>query len=242
MGRRHVGGERFFVDDANASAAAAFRASVAANEAWSGGIFPDSNADECAAHVCHPATARRRGFAAYNDDADGLGSFCKEYWDDQILGWCTWASPWRCRVMNLILKELCNQLAYWEHPQSLTKKELAIASYMIIALVVNMAFLPLFMAAQIDTLAGIPFLFKGGHPDMTGIGTRTSPASSRRSWILNAGSFPFTLLTPVVIWRLNRWYFTDKVKSQRELNELTTPPPFLLSERYASSSRGLCTR
>jgi hypothetical protein len=36
----------------------------------------------------------------------------------------------------------------------------------------------------------------------------------------------------VVIWRLNRWYFTDKVKSQRELNELTTPPPFLLSERY----------
>ena len=37
---------------------------------------------------------------------------------------------------------------------------------------------------------------------------------------------------PVVIWRLNRWYFTDKVKSQRELNELTTPPPFLLSERY----------
>ena len=223
----------FFVDDANAGAAAAFRASVAANEAWSGGIFPDSNADECAAHVCHHCYCKKKGFAAYNDDADGLGSFCKEYWDDQILGVVYLGIAVAVStVMNLILKELCNQLAYWEHPQSLTKKELAIASYMIIALVVNMAFLPLFMAAQIDALAGIPFLFKGGHPDMTGYWYSDFSNKFAQIVILNAGSFPFTLLTPVVIWRLNRWYFTDKVKSQRELNELTTPPPFLLSERY----------
>ena len=49
---------------------------------------------------------------------------------------------------------------------------------------------------------------------------------------LNAVSFPFTLLSPVVLWKLQVWFFTNKVKSQRELNELMTPPPFLLSERY----------
>jgi hypothetical protein len=83
-------------------------------------------------------------------------------------------------IMNLILKELCNFLAMWEHPHSLTKKELAIASYMIVALVVNMAFLPLFMAAQIQKLSGVPFLFKGGHPDMTGYWYTNFQTSSRR--------------------------------------------------------------
>lgn len=224
----------FFVNDANASAAAAFRASASdSTSSWSGGIFPDSNVDECAAHVCHHCYCKEKGFSAYNDDVDGLGAFCKEYWDDQLLsvvylGIAVAVST----VMNLILKELCNQLAYWEHPQSLTKKELAIASYMIAALVVNMAFLPLFMAAQIDALAAIPFLFKGGHADMSGYWYSDFSNKFAQIVILNALSFPFTLLTPVVIWRLNRWYFTDKVKSQRELNELTTPPPFLLSERY----------
>jgi hypothetical protein len=123
-------------------------------------------------------------------------------------------------------------MAMWEHPQSLTKKELAIASYMILALVVNMAFLPLFMASEIPELKSIPFLFKGGHPDMGGYWYTDFSNKFAQIVILNAGSFPFTLLTPVVIWRLNRWYFTPKVKSQRELNELMTPPPFLLSERY----------
>jgi hypothetical protein len=223
----------FFPPAANATAAAALHASSADDEAYAGGVLATSHAAECAAHICHHCYCEKKGFDAYSNDDDGLGSFCKEYWDDQFVGVAyLGVTVGVSTVMNLILKELCNQLAYWEHPQSLTQKELAIASYMIIALVVNMAFLPLFMAAQIDALSPVPFLFKGGHPDMTGAWYTDFSNKFAQIVILNAGSFPFTLLTPVVIWRLKRWYFTEKVKSQRELNELMTPPPFLLSERY----------
>lgn len=225
----------FFTDSANTTEATAFRSAYTngTSTAWAGGIVTTSNMDECAAHVCYHCYCKEKGFSAYYDDTDGLGDFCKEFWDDQTYGIVYLAvAVGVSTVMNLILKELCNFMAMWEHPQSLTKKELAIASYMILALVVNMAFLPLFMASEIPELKSIPFLFKGGHPDMGGYWYTDFSNKFAQIVILNAGSFPFTLLTPVVIWRLNRWYFTPKVKSQRELNELMTPPPFLLSERY----------
>jgi|TARA_B110000967_G_scaffold71004_1_gene73507 hypothetical protein len=225
----------FFTATENATAAAVFRLEYTAGTAtaWAGGLVTNSNVDECAAHVCYTCYCKGKGFGAYYESKDGLQDFCKQYWDNQTLGvvYLTLAVS-VSMIMNLILKELCNFLAMWEHPHSLTKKELAIASYMIVALVVNMAFLPLFMAAQIQKLSGVPFLFKGGHPDMTGYWYTDFSNKFAQIVILNAGSFPFTLLTPVVLWRINVWLNTPKVKSQRELNELMTPPPFLLSERY----------
>ena len=71
-------------------------------------------------------------------------------------------------TMNIILKELCNQLAWYEHPQSLTQREMAIASYLVVSLVINMALLPLFVVANISEFRALPWLFKGDHKDVAG--------------------------------------------------------------------------
>ena len=71
-------------------------------------------------------------------------------------------------TMNLILKELCNQLAWYEHSHSLTQRELSIASYLVVSLVINMALLPLFVMANISELRDLPWLFEGDHKDVGG--------------------------------------------------------------------------
>jgi len=210
------------------SGAAAFRASFP-----DGGLDPSSQVDECAAFVCYACYCGDRGYSKYSNDSDGLGSFCEKYWTDQINRWLVViAAVLVSTTMNIILKELCIWLAWFEHPQSLTARELSTASYMIVALVVNMALLPLFMTADISELSSLPWLFKGDHYDVAGPWYGEFSKKFAEIAIINAVSFPFTLLSPVILWRLKLWFFVNKVKSQRELNELTTPPPFLLSERY----------
>ena len=223
-----VGDMRAHSDFYSGSGAAAFRASFPV-----GGLDPSSQVDECAAFVCYACYCGDRGYSKYSNDSDGLGSFCEKYWTDQINRWLVViAAVLVSTTMNIILKELCIWLAWFEHPQSLTARELSTASYMIVALVVNMALLPLFMTADISELSSLPWLFKGDHYDVAGPWYGEFSKKFAEIAIINAVSFPFTLLSPVILWRLKLWFFVNKVKSQRELNELTTPPPFLLSERY----------
>ena len=217
----------------SSSNAAAFRAAHAVGTTWDGGFETSSNVDECAAHVCYNCYCAEMGYYAYSSDEDGLGSFCKAYWDDLINKGLVMATAVLVSMtMNIILKELCNQLAWYEHPQSLTQREMAIASYMVVSLVINMALLPLFVVANISEFSALPWLFKGDHKDVAGPWYGEFSKKFMEIAFLNAVSFPFTLLSPVVLWKLQVWFFTNKVKSQRELNELMTPPPFLLSERY----------
>ena len=222
------------------SNAAAFRAAHSVGTMWDGGFDTSSNVDECAAHVCYNCYCGEMvGYSANilrlfdNSDKDGLGSFCKAYRDDQINKALVMAAAVLVSMtMNLILKELCNQLAWYEHSHSLTQRELSIASYLVVSLVINMALLPLFVMANISELRDLPWLFEGDHKDVGGPWYGEFSKKFMEIAFLNAVSFPFTLLSPVVLWKLQVWFFTNKVKSQRELNELMTPPPFLLSERY----------
>ena len=105
--------------------------------------------------------------------------------------------------------------------------------------------------ANISELRDLPWLFEGDHKGVGGPWYGEFSKKFMEIAFLNAVSFPFTLLSPVVLWKLQVWFFTNKVKSQRELNELMTLPPFLLSERYgqliaqvmySSSSPRVCPR
>ena len=130
-------------------------------------------------------------------------------------------------VPQKIIKELAIRLSFFERPHSTTARELGIAEKMTVALMVNMCLLPLLMTTQL----AIPS-WPGKFDDTSSGWFNDFGNTLVQIALINSISFPFTLLSPVIIWRLLVHFLTPSVKSQRQLNELWTPPPFLLSERY----------
>ncbi|KAK3255741.1 hypothetical protein CYMTET_35089, partial [Cymbomonas tetramitiformis] len=50
------------------------------SEGWAGGLYPDSNADECAGEVCYACYCQDQGIEKYSNGEDDLDGFCNDYW------------------------------------------------------------------------------------------------------------------------------------------------------------------
>lgn len=202
-----------------AAEVATFRAGIeTAGAAWTGGFDQATHMDECAAQICYSCYCKK-------NTAD---EFCKEHNENEaertlilIGAICVSATA------NLIIKELAIRLSFFERPHSTTARELGIAEKMTVALMVNMCLLPLLMTTQL----AIPS-WPGKFDDTSSGWYNDFGNTLVQIALINSISFPFTLLSPVIIWRMLVYFLTPSVKSQRQLNELWTPPPFLLSERY----------
>lgn len=224
-----------FYTNKNASVVAAFRASTAAGsrKLWDGGFDPISNVDECAAHVCYGCYCSEKGYWDYDNNADGLGDFCKEYWDNEILRQIILAfGIMVSSAMNIVLKELNVVLSKMEHDHSHTKQEFSIAARMMVSLTINSALLPMLMAADITELRRVPFLFKGDFSEVNAqwyseVGNLVVQVAA-----VNAVTFPLSCLSKVWLWKLKIYFFSPYIRTQQQLNQLYRPPRFLLSERY----------
>lgn len=219
---------------ANASAGAAGSGGDAqAQAAWGGGFDPSSQIDECAAHVCYGCYCRKKGYWDYQKDADGLGSFCEEYWSNEMLRQAMWIGGILVSSgMNIIIKLASIVLSELEHAHSLTFQEVSISWKMMLALVINTSLLPLFMGASIHELRFVPFLFEGDYPDVTSEWYAEFGNGFVQVAFINALAFPLSCIGKVWEWQLRIKFFTPRVKTQRQLNQLYRPPKFLLSERY----------
>ena len=74
--------------------------------------------------------------------------------------------------MNILIKVLSRVFSQLERHHSFTDQEKAVSNKLTAALAVNMVLLTLALSADVSSLSGIPFLFKGSFADMTGIGTK----------------------------------------------------------------------
>ena len=196
-----------------AAEVAAFRADIeTTGAAWTGGFDKATKMDECAAQICYSCYCKKHT----EDD------FCKthnDYEAERVLiligAICVSATA------NLIIKEMAIRLSFFERPHSMTARELGISEKMTVALMVNMCLLPLLMTTQL----AIPS-WPGKFDDTSSGWYNDFGNTLVQIALINSISFPFTLLSPVIIWRLLVYFLTPGVKSQRQLNELWTPPPF----------------
>lgn len=201
----------------DAAGVTAFRDETA-GAVWTGGFDDTTHIDECAAQICYSCYCKK------NTEED----FCKTYNENEVeFNLIIVGAICVSATANLIIKELAIRLSFFERPHSTTARELGIAEKMTVALMVNMCLLPLLMTTQL----AIPS-WPGKFDDTSSGWFNDFGNTLVQIALINSISFPFTLLSPVIIWRLLVHFLTPSVKSQRQLNELWTPPPFLLSERY----------
>lgn len=218
---------------ANGAGGAGSGGDAHAQATWGGGFDPSSQIDECAAHVCHGCYCRKKGYWDYEKDADGLGSFCEEYWSNEMLrqailiGGIVVSSG-----INIVIKLASIVLSELEHAHSLTFQEVSISWKMMTALVINTSLLPLFMGADIHELRFVPFLFEGYYTDVTSEWYADFGNGFVQVAFINALAFPLSCIGKVWLWQLRIKVLTRRVKTQRQLNQLYRPPKFLLSERY----------
>jgi len=228
-----------FYTNGNASAVAAFRASIAGAGAgagvppWGGGFDSSSEVDECAAHACYGCYCSAMGSRAYNANTDGLGAFCDEYFTNEVLrdviaaGGVVVSS-----AMNIVIKEANQLMSQMERSHSLTAQEVSFSCKMMLALIINTMMLPLFLGADIGELAKVPFLFQGEYSEVSSEWYNEFGNRFIQIALINAIAFPLSCLGKVGKWRLMIWFYSSRVRTQQQLNDLYRPPRFFLSERY----------
>ena len=200
---------------------------------WNGGFDSASEVDECAAHACYGCYCKKRGYFNYRNDVDGLGSFCDEFWSNEVLAQVFWIGGVMVSSgMNIVIKLASIMLSKMERPHSITFQEVSISWKMMLALVINTALVPLMIGADIPQMRLLPFLFKGDYPGVTSEWYAEVGNGLVQVAFINAFAFPLSCLGKVWRWQIRNWFLTPRVKTQRQLNQLYRPPKFLLSERY----------
>lgn len=199
---------------------------------YHGGFLTGTNVDECAAHLCYACYCEAKGHRAVRFDEDGLQEFCEEYWfmklsRDTLMAIAVLVSA----SMNILIKVLSRVFSQLERHHSFTDQEKAVSNKLTAALAVNMVLLTLALSADVSSLSGIPFLFKGSFADMTRHWYEEFANRFCQVALLNAIMFPISCANPILKWRGTLFLREKFVNTQRQLNQLYIPPEYLLSER-----------
>ena len=219
----------------SAAAVESFRSAAQAGEdsgTYHGGFLTGTNADECAAHLCYACYCEAKGHKAFRYDEDGINSFCKEYWfmklsGDTLLAIAVIVSA----LMNILIKVLSKVFSQLERHHSFTDREKAVSNKLTAALTINMVLLTLALSADVSSLSGIPFLFKGSFADVTRHWYEEFANRFCQVALINAIMFPISCANPILKWRGSLFLREKFVNTQRQLNQLYIPPEYLLSER-----------
>lgn len=216
----------------SADAVAAFRDAQDRSSAYLGGFLPDSLADECAAHLCYSCYCESKGNAAWRNDEDGVGAMCGEYWRQRLARDTFLVSAAIVSaLMNILIKVLAKLFSHLERPHSFTTYEASISWKITVAITINVVILPLCVAADVNSLRRVPYLFQGDYADLTAEWYEDVGNEFSQLALINSIMFPISCANEVVKWRAARHFREKLVNTQRQLDELYHPPPFSLSER-----------
>ena len=75
-------------------------------------------------------------------------------------------------------------------------------------------------------------MFNGEHKDFSGWWYSEFATKFQQVAFINAFSLPFSMASKVIVFELKRRLLAGTASTQRQLDELYKPPPYLLSERY----------
>ena len=190
------------------------------------GMDPNSLVDECAAAVCMACYCSDYVAESDND------TYCMKYSMDNIMralfgGVATVIAA----VLNVLVKTLSIWLSEKEHHHSYTDFEKSVTWKIMSVMMLIMVLLPLFMTANIPA-ASLGFLFNGEHKDFSPWWYSEFATKFQQVAFINAFSLPFSMASKVIVFELKRRFLAGGVKTQTQLDELYTPPPYLISERY----------
>ena len=183
--------------------------------------------DECAAAVCMTC------YCSEHSEEAGNESFCRKYSMDNITRIALGAfATIIAAVLNVLVKTLSIFLSEIEHHHSYTDFEKSVTWKIVIVMLLIMVLLPLFMAANIPDISSLGFLFNGEHKDFSGWWYSEFATKFQQVAFINAFSLPFSMASKVIVFELKRRLLAGTASTQRQLDELYKPPPYLLSERY----------
>ena len=143
------------------------------------------------------------------------------------------ARPW--------LAALIRTLSTLERHHTQSGLEASVSIKLFLALTVNSAVIPLLVYAKVDSLAWIPYLFKGPYQDFS-VGWYQNVANLISITMgVNAVIYPATALGTNGLLTVRRLLLSRAAVTQRTLNELHEGGEFRLSERYAQLTSMLFT-
>ena len=104
-------------------------------------------------------------------------------------------------LMNILIKVLSKVFSQLERHHSFTDREKAVSNKLTAALTVNMVLLTLALSADVSSLSGIPFLFKGSFADVTRDWYEEFANRFCQVALINAIMFPISCANPILKWR-----------------------------------------
>lgn len=183
--------------------------------------------DECAAAVCMTC------YCSEHSEEAGNESFCRKYsMDNRVRAILGAFATIIAAVLNILVKTLSIFLSEKEHHHSYTDFEKSVTWKIVTVMLLIMVLLPLFMAANIPDISSLGFLFNGEHKDFSPWWYSEFATKFQQVAFINAFSLPFSMASKVIVFELKRRLLAGTASTQRQLDELYKPPPYLMSERY----------